>query len=227
MLYEEAKWIGNQLTKICKPNSKLLNIGSSSLHSRTIAQPHMEEFIFAPLRNQNVKIIHTDIQDIEGVDLVGDLTDASFVKKLELLNIDCVLCSNLLEHILEKRSLIKAIESIISKGGYGVITVPFVYPYHLDPIDTMFRPKVNELSILFEGLSTETGEYVAANRVFEGRKESNYFQMMKNSPEIALRILLRCFLPFYKFKIWKYTVTDLLKMFKPFQVTCIVLKKTN
>ena len=225
MLHEEAKWIGSNLKTICGSKTKVLNVGSSSLLARTILQPHMEEFVFAPLRKSNVEVIHTDIQQIEGVDLVGDLTDQSFIEHLKALKFDCILCSNLLEHIEDIEQLLKALTEILPIGGYYVFSVPHIYPYHNDPIDTMFRPSVEELKNRFPILSLVRGESIIAKRTSEGKIEKNYFEILKNSPKLTFRIFVRCFLPFYKFKVWKYTISDVFNMFKPFQVTCVVLKK--
>lgn len=225
MLFEEAKWVGNQLLNICDAKSKVLNIGSSSLRSRTIVQPHMADFVFNPLSEKGVNVIHTDMKDDEGVDLVGDLTDPDFIKELNTLEIDCVLCSNLLEHIENKSILIDAINEIVPEGGYCLLTVPHVYPYHLDPIDTMYRPTPTELAKLFDSYSVIKQECVVATRKSKDKVDRNYFHMLKNNPSLGFRMIARSFMPFYKYQVWKNTVKDLSKMFKPFQVSCVVLQK--
>lgn len=224
MLYEEAEWIGDQLSKICKPGTRLLNVGSSSLYARTIAQPHMEKFIFLPLKNMGVEVIHTDIQNEEGVDIIGNLTDDHFIKELKFQRFDYILCSNLLEHIENKEKIIDSIEEITPSKGHAIITVPYLYPYHLDPIDTLFRPTVKDLTVLFKNLTFDSGLCLIAKRVGQA-KQKNYFEMLKSDPKLAFRLFIRILLPFYKYKIWKQTVSDLTKLFKPFQVTCVVFKK--
>ena len=129
MLIEEAKWIGEELKKICKPNHKLLNIGSSNLKHRNLVQPHMNEYIFKPLYLKNVKIVHTDIKADEGVDLVGELTDQKFINELYKETFECLMCTNLLS-ILHKDIIINTIDKILKKGAYCLITVPYNYPYH-------------------------------------------------------------------------------------------------
>ena len=91
---------GEELKKICKPNHKLLNIGSSNLKHRNFVQPHMNDYIFKPLSLKNVKIVHTDNNKAdEGVDLVGgDLTDQKFISELYKEAFECIMCTNLLEH---------------------------------------------------------------------------------------------------------------------------------
>ncbi len=226
MLLEEAQWIGEQLTTVCKPGMRLLNVGSGTLHSRTVLQQHMHQFIFKPLQDLGVVVVHTDIQNAEGVDLVGNLTNPTFIEKLKSLQFDCILCSNLLEHIVERDVVINTLQEITPINGYALITVPYVYPYHLDPIDTMYRPSVQELTVNFSKLKVVTALNLTAQRLIQDtKKQKNYFEMLAASPQLALRLLVRSLLPFYKFNTWKQTVKDLVQMFKPFQVTCVVFQK--
>ena len=99
MKIEESKWIAREIINRSKKGDKLLNIGSSSLNFRTNIQPHIHKNIFDFVSKKGVKITHTDIQDVEGVDLVGDLLDEEFVKTLENEQFDIIVCSNLLEHL--------------------------------------------------------------------------------------------------------------------------------
>ena len=225
MLYEEAIWIGEKLLTLSKNGDKILNIGSSTNYSRTISQPHMDKYIFAPLRKKKTKIIHTDIIKGEGVDIVGDLTNKSFVEELKKQKYDFVLCSNLLEHLEEKQLIVRAIEEILPIEGKAIITVPYNYPYHLDPIDNMFRPNVSELKSLFPKLSFDCGNIVQGRSCRENTFHKNYFQQLTPQPKLFLRLFLRLFFPFYKFKVWKYTIKSFATMFSRFSVTCVILTK--
>ena len=149
MLIEESEWIGKEILKIAKAGDKLLNIGSSSVKFRTKIQPHIEINIFKPLRKNNIEVIHTDIVKEDGVDIVGDLTNQEFINELKEMKYDLILCSNLLEHLEERQPVVDAIFQILSKDSKAIISVPYNYPYHLDPIDTMYRPNPDELHQLF------------------------------------------------------------------------------
>ena len=46
-----------------------------------------------------------------------------------------------------------------------IVTVPFSYPYHRDPIDTMYRPSPSELSQLFAGARMLDGTILGAGTV--------------------------------------------------------------
>ena len=83
MLYEESKWIKINILNSVKPGDKVLNIGSSSRKYRTQIQPHIEKNIFKPLIDNKVDVIHTDIVNENGVDIVGDLTSPEFIIKLK------------------------------------------------------------------------------------------------------------------------------------------------
>ena len=95
MLIEESKWIGKELLDISKPGFNVLNIGSSSEEFRTKVQPHIDNNIFRLLKENNIKVIHTDIVNQKGVDIVGDLTKPEFIIQLKKNKYDLVLCSNL------------------------------------------------------------------------------------------------------------------------------------
>ena len=225
MLYEEAKWIGEKLLNLTKQEDKILNIGSSTAHSRTISQPHMDKYIFAPLRKNNSKIIHTDIIQDDGVDIVGDLTNKVFIQKLKNQKYNFILCSNLLEHLEKKELIVNAIEEILPPGGKAIITVPYNYPYHLDPIDTMYRPNISELRSLFKNLSFESGNIVQGRSCRGETFQKNYFQQLTPQPKLFVRLFIRLFFPFYKFKVWKNTFKSFIIMFSRFSVTCVILGK--
>src|SRR6185437_2959646 len=52
-------------------------------------------------------------------------------------------------HLAERAVICAKLETLIPVGGYLVLTVPNRFPYHPDPIDTMFRPDPEELKSLF------------------------------------------------------------------------------
>ena len=227
MLIEEAKWIGKEILSASKPGYKILNVGSSSLEFRTKIQPHIEKYIFRPLKVNNIKVIHTDIVNENGVDIIGDLTSPEFIFQLIKNQYDLILCSNLLEHLKEKQPIVDAILDILPKNSKAIITVPYNYPYHLDPIDTMYRPNTNELHQLFQNTELLKGEIVIGKSFNENIFSINYWQKLKSTPLILFKLLVRILIPFYKPKVWLYTFLSLKNMFSPFSVSCILIKKIN
>ena len=70
-----------------------------------------------------------------------------------------VLCCNMFEHVDDRYKFASICDEVLSPGGYLLITVPHSYPYHLDPIDTMFRPSVDEIAKLFPYYELVEGMY--------------------------------------------------------------------
>ena len=217
MLREEAKWIGNTIIGVTPEGGTVLNVGSATETYRSTGAPYQNEFIFHPLSNNGIKTIHTDIKEDEGVDIAGDLTDPGFLEKLQSLKVDVVLCSNLLEHIEDRQPICDALVKVTPQGGYLLITVPYRYPMHYDPIDTMFRPNIPKLHALFPGTELVKGEIVKDKR--------RYIDKMMNEKPLFLRLIFRSLLPFYKPKVWWNTVNYWPYLFTKFQTTCILLRK--
>ncbi len=150
MLKPEAEWIGTQLATL-DPSAltPLLDIGSSPSDFREKVQPYINASIFAPLIGRGVAVVHSDIQNAPGIDRVGDLNDNAFIADLRGCRFQSALFCNVLEHVAEPRAIAERVESIIPAGGYIIVTVPNRFPYHPDPIDTMFRPDVNAVAAIF------------------------------------------------------------------------------
>jgi SAM-dependent methyltransferase len=96
-----------------------------------------------------VRIVNLDLKEDEGVDLVGDVLDPHFQTQLRALHPRLVMCSNLLEHLTDPVAFAHACARIVEPGGFLLITGPYCYPYHLDPIDTLYRPGPDEIRRLF------------------------------------------------------------------------------
>ncbi|MDD3685585.1 MAG: hypothetical protein PHE56_02340 [Bacteroidales bacterium] len=217
MFTSEALWVRKKIEELdSRAVFPILNIGSATLQGRLSKKPSVEELLFKPLYEQG-KVIHTDIQAGEGIDISGDLSDPNFVEGLKLVNPGLILCNNLLEHIINPEKITASILGIANKNTYIIVSVPYLYPYHYDPIDTMFRPNVGQLHKLFPGTKIISSEIVLDDKT--------YFDKLKSDLRLALIIFLRSFLPFYKPKMWWHTVSYLPNMFRKFKVTCILIQK--
>lgn len=141
MFVEEAKWVNARLAGLpLPPGTRVLDIGSSTLEYRMAHQPHITELVHRPLFARGWTLTCGDIKEGEGVDLVIDLSrkdlpDATFARPYDL-----VICSNILEHVTDRVTFIRNVLRFCSVPGYLLCTVPRTYPYHADPIDTMYRP---------------------------------------------------------------------------------------
>lgn len=218
MLKNEAIWLSTKINDLGRlETSPLLNIGSSTEKFRKKTQPWIDNYLFKPSREKEFKIIHTDLKKDEGVDIAGDLCDPKFLKEIANLNIKSVLCSNLLEHLENREQFCEAISSILPTGGYLFVTVPYQYPYHPDPIDTMFRPSIDELEKLFPSLTKLHGEIVYSK--YNGTR----FPFLIFAVAFTLRLLL----PIYKPQTWRRSVVRFPWLFKRVSSTCLVLQKNS
>ncbi|MBU1087860.1 MAG: class I SAM-dependent methyltransferase [Candidatus Omnitrophica bacterium] len=147
MVKEEAVWIKSVLGKLDIKNMDVLDVGSSTKAFRTKIQPYIDEYVFAPLRKMNNKIFHLDKKKDEGVDYVFDINQMnsdSIAQKFDL-----VFCCSVLEHVDDRNKICGLLSGFLKERGYLLVTVPEVYRYHPDPIDTMFRPRMNQFISLF------------------------------------------------------------------------------
>ena len=107
--------------------------------------------MFAPLREAGVKVVHCDLKEDHGVDFAGDILDPEVRHRLKGMGFKCILLSNVLEHVRDRKEVTAACEEIVGRGGFILATVPSSYPYHADPIDTYYRPSPAELAKTFAG----------------------------------------------------------------------------
>lgn len=218
MLAQEAKWIAKELTTRISEVSPLINVGSSTLHFRTVSQPFIDKDIFQPFVQRGGSVLHLDMKQDEGVDLAGDLMNDQFREQVKAHEIKGALCSNLLEHVENPQLVCDLLVDVVQPSGYIIITVPHRYPYHNDPIDTMFRPDVKAIEALFPACELVSGEIIT----IEG---TSFAKMLFRNPKLLAVTTLRTLLPFYKFQSWKHIVSYIPQSFKPFQVTCVTLRK--
>lgn len=149
MFREEAIWVKQALSKI-KPltnNNKVANLGSSTAYFREVIQPHIHEHIIVTLQNAGWQIINIDLKKEDGVDLVADVTQANFSSLVQVSAL--TICTNMLEHVEDINGVVENLKKVTIQGGYILITVPYKYRKHLDPIDNMFRPTPKEIAGLF------------------------------------------------------------------------------
>ena len=147
MFVLEAKWIGRLIKEF--KGAKILNIGSSTSHFRSVQQPWINKYIFDKICELDLKVTHADIKVEQGVDIKINLLDSFDIEKLRY-NFEVVICSNVLEHVVSVEEGSKNLERLCKKGDYIVVTGPSKYPYHPDPIDNLFRPTKQEILNLFE-----------------------------------------------------------------------------
>jgi SAM-dependent methyltransferase len=145
MFVDEARWLQQVLAGLkLAARQKVLDIGSSSSNFRTVVQPHIDRYVYAPLREQGVLVAHLDARSEPGVDIVADITTLEGVAT----DFDVVICTSLLEHVVDRANTARNICRVVKPGGTLILTVPRRYPIHEDPIDTGYRPTAPQLSEL-------------------------------------------------------------------------------
>jgi SAM-dependent methyltransferase len=167
---EEAIWLEELFRGLpLEQGARILDVGSSTEYFRRVEQPYIDYHVFRPLRRRGVAAVHVDVKEADGVDVVCDLTDPELGARLdELPRGEILLCSNLLEHVTDRELVVRRLRELTAHGGFLVVTVPHVYPYHPDPIDTLFRPDADELRELvadgFEQVASEVLEVLNPRR---------------------------------------------------------------
>ena len=218
MFKAEAHWLRCALDPFPPERlSPLLNLGSGSAARRETIQPWVNDQVFGPLRERGVGTIHIDIRELEGVDVPADLTNPADVLRLSVLRPKALLCCNLLEHVPEPDRLARHCLDLLSIGGLVFVTVPFSYPYHRDPIDTMYRPSPAELAALFTDARLLEGTILGSGETYRDE--------VREQPWILLRHVLRFPVPFLSFERWRRSMTRLYWLLAEYQITCAVFEK--
>lgn len=217
MLVAEARWLEHAFAKFSVSElSPLLNVGSGSAHLREVLQPWIDSHVFAPLRRRGVQVDHSDLQSAAGVDLCGDLMEEHFVAKLVARGYRAICCSNVLEHVVDPRAVSAKLEKLLDPGGYLIVTVPYRFPYHPDPIDTMFRPTVEDLVAIFPGCRLIQGEELDCGGGWE---------YVDRSPRVLLSKLTRRLASRSQYGGIKGSASFFPWLFRRFRQTCVVLQK--
>jgi hypothetical protein len=218
MFEAEACWLHRALEAFPPERlSPLLNLGSSSAVVREAIQPWIDAELFCPLRTRGVETVHVDMRELPGVDVQADLTDAADVERLSALRPNALLCCNLLEHVLEPRQLARHCLDLLPPGGLVFVTVPFSYPYHRDPIDTLYRPSLAQLGELFAGARMLDGTILGAG--------VSYRDAVRERPWILLRHVWRFPVPFLSLERWKRSMARLYWLVAEYRITCAVFEK--
>lgn len=216
MLIKESEYLKELISTLPKENLKILNFGSQSAKFLK-SQPYIYENIIKTVKDEGHTITNLDLRDVDGVDLVGDIFDEDFFLKLKAMNFDVIFVFNLLEHVTDLELMVERLQELVGSGKYIVFSGPYKYPMHMDPIDNMFRPDIDEVSALFDRCVTISGKHVIDYR---------YGKYLFKSAFVFIKEVLRIAAFFYKFEKWKKVVLPKLKwIFYRFEVTCVLFQK--
>ncbi|WP_428148894.1 hypothetical protein [Brevundimonas sp.] len=216
MRFEEAEKIGQLLAALPGDIGPVIELGSSTAMFRTVQQPHIDRFIHAPLRARGVKVVHTDLRDGDGIDVSGDIYASDVRQRLTSLDARTVLCCNIFEHVTDRSNFASICDEILQPGGVIILSVPYRYPYHLDPIDTMYRPAPTALVDLFPDYQVQVAEPVIGG---------SFWTDLDRRPLGVIQSLARAL---FLRGGWRESLSRLHRLtflFRPYQVSVAVLRK--
>ena len=217
MFEAEAVWLEKLLReRTVEELSPLLNVGSSTRHFREIEQPWTERHLLAPLNRRGIKVIHLDAKHGDGVDVSADILNPADLPRIRGLRPKSILCCNILEHVEDPRALAQRCIDIVGPGGLIFVTVPYSYPHHRDPIDTLFRPAPESLVPLFRPSVMAKGEIIDVGESYRGQ--------VRRRPWILLRHVFRFPFPFIGFAGWKRSMAKVYWLFHNYRITGAVFE---
>ena len=216
MLTNESNWIGKALSQFAPGQlSPLVNLGSSTEEFRTLIQPHIEQKILAPLRSRNIRVVHSDLSAGNGIDVCGDIYTDEVLQKLKATEPRSVLCSNMFEHVTDRSRLASVLTELLPSGGILVVTVPFSFPWHPDPLDTYFRPTPQEIHALLPEFNLVRGDIVACGSLTGRYLDSRRFMFSQ---------IIGSLIPFPSGR-WFRNLHHWCWLFRQYKVSCAVLVK--
>jgi hypothetical protein len=218
---QEAEWVGKVLSsQKADEISPVLELGTTSRTFREITKPHIAKYIHQRLEHRGVTIVTSDLFGADGVDIAGDIFDKDVQRRLGAVGAKTVMVCNIFEHVVDVAGFAQICDSLLAPGGLMIVTVPFDYPYHLDPIDTLYRPTPEEVITLFPGYNVLNAEIIASDTHADDIRKSN-----QNVALSATRDLVRSFL-LRGGKQRSLARLDRLRwLFRRYRVTCIAMSK--
>jgi hypothetical protein len=148
---ETAAWTRSALEEIeLAPASRALDVGSSTLHYRTVEQPHIEQQVMAPLRARGVEIVHLDAKPAPGVDVVCDLGSADAGLAARLGEHALVFVCSVMQTLRDPGRVADIAVQALAPGGHLVAHHPESARRCFDPVDHMLRMSPDELAGMFE-----------------------------------------------------------------------------
>ena len=211
MRLEESLIIKGFIAKKKYKSHIAVNLGSGNTNKLLLEKPWIEQNIFSHFK-KNIKV---DKIAFDSIDIVGDLADPSIYKSIK--EIECkkifFLC-NVLEHVPSKnrKTILNNIYTCMNSGDELIISVPYDYPYHADPIDTLYRPSAVELSRRIKlkwqnKIIIHSGSYI-----------DEFFRM---SISKKIRRLLKPIWFFQKPSAYLHNFHQLFYLFKPYKISIV------
>src|SRR5512138_156701 len=214
----EGAWIGERLRGFGN-GLVVLNLGSGSKRFREVSKPYIDREVFDPLVRAGARVVHADLRPGEGVDISGDVFDPQVQARLRELRPQLVLACNILEHLPKaaRARFVRCLDAVLLPGAMLVLTVPYSYPYHADPIDTLYRPSPAELCALFPAYAVLAADVIDS--------ETYGAEFVAGGPLRMARKLVRMLFPFVRPRRWLSHAHRMLWLFRPYRVSGVVLRR--
>jgi hypothetical protein len=219
---QEARWVGDALAQFARKDiSPLLELGASSRHFREVLKPHIAQCIHRPLAAAGVQIVTSDLVSAEGVNIAGDIYIPQTQARLAEVRANCLLVCNIFEHVKDTVEFAGICDGLLNPSGVAIVTVPYSYPFHPDPIDAMFRPSPAEIAALFPGYAVLSSAVVASDTHRDDLRADNGGRLVVPLLRDLLKsALLRGGLPPSQSRLHRMAW-----LFRPYKVSCVVLRK--
>ena len=159
-----------------------------------------------------------DAKADRGVDICGDVTIQEIQAAISRRAPKLVICSNLLEHVVDRPAVVTLLSSIVGPGGFLLLTVPRSYPFHADPIDTGFRPTPEEIASMFVEYNTLSKAIVVGE---------TFAERIARHPKMLLTVPFRLLFRFKGYPAWRNQFDMLNWMFRPLTVSAVLLQRKS
>jgi len=213
MRLEEAKLIGEIIRSL--QVESCINLGCGQIMKLLTDKPWVEQYLFEPLRKQDVPVIHVDLFDYPGVNYQIDLTRPV---ELDILNNEprprLFILGNVLEHIQDDKRevMINTLINYMETDDHLIISVPNTYPFHADPIDTGYRPQPAEI------MQIGSIEWISGSILVCGNYRTDLSKMGLFK---ALRKLCKPLWPLQSLTRYRENFERLRFLFKDYKVTVV------
>ncbi len=154
----------------------------------------------APILKTAKSYTSFDMDELPGVDIVGDVLDP----KLPDSSFDTIISNQVMEHVRKPWVMVGHMARMLRPGGTIIVTAPFLYPYHADPNDYFRYTDVGMQSLFTDAgldivLCTKYGGWwstisvMVKQRYFNpySKKKSWFRRRLANLVESTFRLLDR------------------------------------
>jgi SAM-dependent methyltransferase len=114
-------FIRDSLSNCINKNSKVLNIGAGG---------EIGGIVNSTCSERQADVICIDIDPNRRPDVVCDICEMDFVEEF-----DVIVCCEVLEHVTRPHIAIERIFNALRRGGWLVMSTPFIFPLHEHPHD--------------------------------------------------------------------------------------------